>query len=126
MPLLEDIEDEEQDDDAEEVNDDNDDDDKEDPFDKLDPEAKAQLMENTQAVCTTSNKVCIDGIHLPSSLIVLFTDLQAIVCYHSLHHHQQMPVQLIPSMLSSSLITYAWAYMLQAWIIYIQTHGPAC
>jgi hypothetical protein len=100
MPLFEDIEEGEEgedkhDDDTEEVDEDNNDDDndndndKEDPFDKLDPEAKAQLMEDTQAVRTTLNKVCINSIYLPFlPLKVLFPDSQAIICNCSLHHYR--------------------------------------
>ena len=97
MPPSEDIEEHEQDDDTEEVdedennNDDNDDDDDDDddndPFDRLDPEAKAQLMEDMQAVRTTLNKVRINGIYLPLLLRVSFSDPQAIVCCCSLYHY---------------------------------------
>ena len=91
MPPSEDIEEHEQDDDTEEVdedenNNDNDDDDN-DPFDRLDPEAKAQLMKDMQAVRTTLNKVRINGIYLPLLLRVSFSDPQAIVCCCSLYHY---------------------------------------
>jgi hypothetical protein len=97
MPPSEDIEEHEQDDDTEEVDedennndnndDDDDDDDDNDPFDRLDPEAKAQLMEDTQAVRTTLNKVRINSIYLPLLLRVSFSNLQAIICCCSLYHY---------------------------------------
>ena len=96
-PLPEDDEELEQDDDTEEVSededngdddtDDDDDDEEEDPFSKLDPAAKAQLMEDTQAVSITLNKVRINGIYLLLLLRVSFADSQAVVCYCSLYHY---------------------------------------
>jgi hypothetical protein len=64
----------------------------EDPLDALDDDERKELVNNTEAVCMTLNKVCLSALLLlflcAYCMSVAAIGLQTLLCHRPFHHHR--------------------------------------